>query len=433
MADYYPLLSRAIVNLGESAGPDVRRAIYDRARTTLRSQLEAADPPLPQDQIERERAQLEAVIARLEIEARARSRPATQPPLRYSQAAEDAAAGGHAEPAQDEHAQDDRAQDGQGHHSHDHDDHAQDGRAQDDRAHDDHAHRGRDPVGTVRGAPEDREGAIHAGDAHTPSKPRTRLPLPAIDWRIAGIGAAAVLVIATLAGLAYTFRDQVDPARREQAEQAAANPAAPQAAPEAKIAARLGAPASPSGAVADDAQQIPVAQSATLFIEVPGATDQVPRTVPGRVVWSFENLVGKPGQPLDPALVGTVQIQGAGITLKLQMTRNREASLPASYLIGLVFTSKESTVKEIAPVLMKTDEGDRGAQLIGIQQPLGPNLFVMALSAADSDIARNFDLLTRRGWIEVQFRLADQRRAAIVFQKGIAGDRALLAAMDAWK
>src|SRR5260370_41374766 len=119
--------------------------------------------------------------------------------------------------------------------------------------------------------------------------------------------------------------------------------------------------------------------------------------------------------------------------MKLQMTRNRDSSLPASYLVGLVFTTKESTVKEIAPVLLKTDEGERGAPLVGIQQPLGPNLFVMALSAADADVAKNFDLLTKRGWVEVQFRLADQRRGALVFEKGIAGDLALLTAIDAWK
>jgi hypothetical protein len=170
-----------------------------------------------------------------------------------------------------------------------------------------------------------------------------------------------------------------------------------------------------------------------LFLEVPGAADQVPRTVAGRVVWRFANLPGKAGQPLDPALVGTVEIPDAGITMRLQITRNRDASLPASYLIGLVFTTKESTVKEIAPVLMKTDESERGAPLIGIQQPLGPNLFVMALSNADADIAKNFDLLTKRPWMETQFRLADQRRGALVFEKGLAGDRALLAAIDAWK
>ena len=257
--------------------------------------------------------------------------------------------------------------------------------------------------------------------------------LPTIDWRIAALGVAAVLVIGALAGLAYAFRDQVDPVRRQQAEQAAANPAAPQAAPDAKISSRLGGPAAAPAAAPEPSPRIAVAQRATLFIEVPGATDQVPRTVAGRVVWSFENLPSKPGQPLDPAFVGAVDVPDAGISLRLQMTRNRDGSLPASYLIGLIFTTKDSNVKEITPVLMKTDESERGAPLIGIHQPLGPNLFVMALSAADADVAKNFELLTKRGWIEVQFRLADQRRGALVFEKGIAGDRALLAAIDAWK
>jgi hypothetical protein len=410
MADYYPLLSRAIVNLGESAGPDVRRAIYDRARMTLQAQLEEVEPPLPPDQIERERAQLEAVIARLEIEARARTRPMTQPPLRYVKSAEARSA-------------------------------AEGLRSSDDAP--------ADTVEPVPGAPQALHDDTRMDDAappehpHEEPKPRwslgRRLSLP--DWRIAALAAAATLVTGTLAGLAYVLRDQVDPMRREQAEQAAANPAAAaHPTPEAKNSARLGAPAnppaaptSPRAATSDAAQQIAVAQRATLFIEVPGATDQVPRTVAGRVVWSFENLPSRAGQPLDPALVGAVDIPDAGIALKMQMIRNRDGSLPASYLVGLAFTTKDSQVKEIAPVLMKTDESERGAPLIGIQQQLGPNLFVMALSAADADIAKNFDLLSKRGWVEVQFRLADQRRGAIVFEKGIAGDRALLAAIDAWK
>ncbi len=273
------------------------------------------------------------------------------------------------------------------------------------------------------------------------------------------VGVAAVLIIGTLAGLAYVMRDQIDPARREQAEQAAANPAPARAAePEAKNTARLGGPAAPSPAarpaaaavaastatsvaaapggtapVPNSSSQIPVAQRATLFLEVAGRTDQAPRTVAGRVVWSFDDLPATPGQPLDPALVGVVEVPDAGISLRLQVTRNHDGSLPASHLVGLVFTTKDSNVKEISPVLMKAEETEQGTALIGIQQPLGPNLFVMALSAADADVAKNFDLLTRREWVEIQFRLADQRRGALVFDKGLSGDRALLTAIDAWK
>ena len=420
MIDYYPLLSRAIVNLGETAGPDVRRAIYDRARTTLRAQLEEMEPPLPQDQIERERAQLEAVIARLEMEARARSKPATKPPLRYQRAAR---AHGHGGTHHEE-----------GEFSADTIEHVPDEPQE------------RDDVPRYESATTSHANA-NTSDMDPPSKRRRRF----INWRIAAVVVVAALITGTLAGLAYVMRDQVDPARREQVEQAAANPvAAAPAEPEAKNTARLGGPAAPAApapalapatkaaaavpaTIPDSAHPLAVAQRATLFIEVPGATDQVPRTVAGRVVWSFENLPSSPGQPLDPALVGAVDVPDAGISLRMQMVRNHDGSLPASHLLGLVFTTKDANVKEIAPVLMKTDESERGAPLIGIQQPLGPNLFVMALSAADADIAKNFELLTKRGWVEVQFRLADQRRGALVFEKGIAGDRALLTAIDAWK
>jgi hypothetical protein len=403
MADYYPLLSRAIVNLGESAGPDVRRAIYDRARTTLRSQLEGVEPPLPEDQIERERAKLEAVIARLEIEARVRMRPSTLP-LRYEEAPPEGAD----EPLDSE-------------------------------ASLEHPGEAADAVSSASAQHADAEShalayAERAAQRQPAAEPRRRSAL-LLDWRKAALAFVVLIVVGGIAALAYTLRDQVDPARREEAEQAAANPARPQPAPDTKIASRLGGPAAPAdpGPAPDPAQQVAIAQHAALFIEVPGATDQVPRTVAGRVVWGFENLPSRPGKPLDPAFVGTVEIPDAGITLKLQMTRNRDTSLPASYLIGLIFTTKDSTVKEIAPVIMKTDETERGAPFVGIQQSLGPNLFVMALSADDADVAKNFDLLSKRGWMEVQFRLADQRRGALVFEKGIAGDRALLAAIDAWK
>ncbi|MBV9739979.1 MAG: hypothetical protein JOZ30_10090 [Hyphomicrobiales bacterium] len=433
MIDYYPLLSRAIVNLGDSAGPDVRRAIYDRARTALRSQLEEMDPPLPQDQIERERAQLEAVIARLEMEARARSRPAAKLPLRYRKASQ-------ASPPE-EGAQGEASA---------------------------------DTIEPVPDAPHASDEALHLdrasshGPAGEPSELHVsdRRPPWFAGWGVLAVAVAAVLIIGSLAGLAYVMRDQIDPVRREQAEQAAAaNPvSARPAEPEAKNPARLGGPtsrpatsppsapspapataaatpavatsAAPSAAVPTEpngSQSIPIAQRATLFLEVAGGTDQSPRTVAGRVIWSFENLPSNPGQPLDPALVGAVDIPDAGITLRMQVTRNHDGSLPASHLVGLVFTTKDSNVKDISPVLMKTAETDPGTALVGIQQPLGPNLFIMALSAADADVAKNFDLLTRREWVEVQFRLADQRRGAVVFDKGISGNRALLTAIDAWK
>ena len=54
MADYYPLISRALDGLSDKS-PDMRRAVYERARTALMAQLQSLNPPLPVSEITRER------------------------------------------------------------------------------------------------------------------------------------------------------------------------------------------------------------------------------------------------------------------------------------------------------------------------------------------------------------------------------------------
>ncbi len=73
MAEYYPLISRAVSNLGTST-PDQRRALYARATHALLAQLRSSDPPIPDDEIDRERLSLEDAIARRD-RYRRRGRP----------------------------------------------------------------------------------------------------------------------------------------------------------------------------------------------------------------------------------------------------------------------------------------------------------------------------------------------------------------------
>lgn len=71
MAEYYPLLVRAVSGLAEST-PDARRSIYERARAALLGQLRAVQPPVPEPDIERESRSLDDAIARIEDEIAAR-------------------------------------------------------------------------------------------------------------------------------------------------------------------------------------------------------------------------------------------------------------------------------------------------------------------------------------------------------------------------
>ncbi|WP_296577907.1 hypothetical protein [Phreatobacter sp.] len=67
MADYTPLISRAVGALAENTG-EARRGVYDRARAALLAQLRNMNPPLPEEHITRERMSLEDAIRRVELD-----------------------------------------------------------------------------------------------------------------------------------------------------------------------------------------------------------------------------------------------------------------------------------------------------------------------------------------------------------------------------
>src|SRR3979411_2780470 len=69
MADYYPLIARAIAGLDPSAPGESRRALYERARAALIAQLRSVQPPLSESEITRERLSLEEAVRKVESEA----------------------------------------------------------------------------------------------------------------------------------------------------------------------------------------------------------------------------------------------------------------------------------------------------------------------------------------------------------------------------
>src|SRR5437899_12274916 len=78
MADYYPLIARAIAALDPNAPGESRRALYERARTALIAQLRSVQPPLSESEITRERLSLEEAVRKVESEAAQRARDASR-------------------------------------------------------------------------------------------------------------------------------------------------------------------------------------------------------------------------------------------------------------------------------------------------------------------------------------------------------------------
>ena len=78
MADYYPLLAKAVAGLDPNT-PEARDGIYQRARSALRRQLAGIEPPVPEMVINREMASLEDVFLRIEAECAADPEQAPEP------------------------------------------------------------------------------------------------------------------------------------------------------------------------------------------------------------------------------------------------------------------------------------------------------------------------------------------------------------------
>src|SRR6266852_1123154 len=94
MADYYPLIARAIAGLDPSAPGESRRALYERARAALIAQLRSVQPPLSESEITRERLSLEEAVRKVESEAAQRARDASRPGGDATRSADGTRAGG---------------------------------------------------------------------------------------------------------------------------------------------------------------------------------------------------------------------------------------------------------------------------------------------------------------------------------------------------
>jgi hypothetical protein len=68
MADYYPILARAVSRLATN-NPQARQEVYEHARTILVAQLRSQDPELSALNIMSERVALEGAILRVETES----------------------------------------------------------------------------------------------------------------------------------------------------------------------------------------------------------------------------------------------------------------------------------------------------------------------------------------------------------------------------
>ena len=465
MADYFPLLERAVSSLPDPT-PDARRAIYDRARKALIAQLQNVRPPVAATYIERECHALDLAVARLEaaimkgplqpapaptetkpshrtaVQERARApslplsgvqrtpmnnaaRPVAGPPVlppvstlstnappvepnRPSPAPPsiDPAAGAVKSatppPAVTLADQSSPTTEGQ-----------------------------LERFGRARTDEQDAESERREGRRPI-AIAQTRPPHPM--KRIAILGVILLVAAVAVAGLAIRLKDNPQDYARSR------TPVSTQEAETqetgGKIIDRVGSgetakPATPVVAAPSvtTSPALPVAQRAAILVEAPDDPQKV-KTFIGTTLWRVE------GSGPTSVLVADINLSEANLTANMRMSRNGDPKLPASHTIEFRFSpgpnSELASIATIDTPQMRVEDSPTGAPLAGAPVPIMPNYFLVGLSNNDKMSARNMELLRDRSWIDIPMALSSGRIAKLTFEKGPSGDRAIAQAIQGW-
>ena len=89
-------------------------------------------------------------------------------------------------------------------------------------------------------------------------------------------------------------------------------------------------------------------------------------------------------------------------------------------------------ISDVPSIVMKPTENSRGKPLIGAAVKVADGLFWTALSAAESDVSVNLDLLESQDWIDLPLVYETGQRAILAFGKGTDGEQVFREAMAAW-
>ncbi len=456
MADYHPLIARAVEGLEHNTGEN-RRVLYERARAALLKQLRGVEPALEEADITRERLALEEAIRKVEAEAASRAPEHTESAVHPEPT-------GPAASLRDQGLRDFRGTVAEA-------EDLGDGAAEASRA-------ARETYERIPGVPP-RTGAPRSfepapaepgpppfGPPHTPPvsepdlgfhppeaeperwPPSGRPTPPAYDeyeepsaprvrsWgRLAAI-LVILLLVAGLAGAAYWQRDSImemvaslqsTPPPTSEPGTSAPSPDQP------KISDRV-EPSTSAPPKAATAPAAAVAQKVVLYDEDPN-NPQGKRYV-GSAIWRTETVSPGPGLAPELAVRADVEIPERQMRMTWSLRRNTDKALPASHTIEVIFTLPadfaEGGVGNVPGILMKASEQARGVPLAGLAVKVTNGYFLIGLSAVELDKQRNIQMLKERDWFDIPIVYTSGKRAILAMEKGTPGARAFEEAFRAW-
>ena len=191
----------------------------------------------------------------------------------------------------------------------------------------------------------------------------------------------------------------------------------------------------PSAVAPGGQTEAAAAQRVVLYEEDP--SDPQGKRYIGSAIWRTETVSPDTGIAPELAVRADVEIPERGMTVTWSLRRNTDKALPASYTIETVFNLSADFpgggIADVPGILMKQAEQARGTELAGLAVRVTKGFFLIGLSAGDSDMQRNEQLLKDRSWFDIPIVYANGGRALLAMEKGPPGARAFAEAFAVWE
>jgi hypothetical protein len=178
----------------------------------------------------------------------------------------------------------------------------------------------------------------------------------------------------------------------------------------------------------------PVAQRVVLYEE--DTADPQGKRFVGSAIWKLETVSPGPGLAPELAVKAEIEVPERRLTATFSIRRNTDQALPASHTIEVTFALpadfEPGGIQNVPGVLMKQAEATRGVPLAGLAVKVTTGFFLIGLSAVETDVQRNVQLLRERAWFDIPIVYNNGRRAILAIEKGSPGERAFEEAFRAW-
>jgi len=156
----------------------------------------------------------------------------------------------------------------------------------------------------------------------------------------------------------------------------------------------------------------------------------------GAVIWRTETISAGPGIAPELAVRADIEIPERRMTMTWSIRRNTDKTLPASHTIEMAFNLPADfsggSIANIAAIVMKQSEGERGHKLVTRVAKVTNGFFLIGLSAVDADVQRDTQLLKDRPWFDVGIVYTNGNYAILALEKGESGNRAFAQAFASW-